>query len=104
MLKKRINRGVGYGMEIPVEYIFYCNEKAIQCAKKTLDGVDRNVNKNTLAGPASCKKTTRHYAHLSLHAKSRKTNDAKSKKWPKNSIWAIFLTISRSHISKLQIF
>ena len=34
MLKKRINRGVGYGMEIPVEYIFYCNEKAIQCAKK----------------------------------------------------------------------
>ena len=48
------------------------------------------VNKNALAGPVNCKKTTRHYAHLSLHAKSRKTNDAKSKKWPKNSIWAIF--------------
>ena len=48
------------------------------------------VKKNTLTGPANCKKTTRHYAHLSLCAKSRKTNDAKSRKWPKISIWAIF--------------
>ena len=47
-------------------------------------------NKNTLTGPANCKKTTRHHAHLSLRAKSRKTNDAKSRKWPKTSIWAIF--------------
>ena len=46
--------------------------------------------KNTLTGPANCKKTTRHHAHLSLCAKSRKTNDAKSRKWPKTSIWAIF--------------
>ena len=37
-----------------------------------------------------CKKTTRHHAHLSLCAKSRKTNNAKSRKWPKTSIWAIF--------------
>ena len=37
-------------------------------------------NKNTLTGPANCKKTTRYHAHLSLHAKSRKTNDAKSVK------------------------
>ena len=62
------------------------------------------LNKNTLAGPEDCKKTTRHHVHLSLCAKSRKTNDAKSRKWPKTSIWAIFLTISRSNISKLQIF
>ena len=48
------------------------------------------INKNTLTGPVNCKKTTRHHAHLSLRAKSRKTNDAKSRKWPKTSIWAIF--------------
>ena len=47
-------------------------------------------NKNTLTGPANCKKTTRHHAHLSLCAQSKKTNDAKSRKWPKTSIWAIF--------------
>ena len=40
-------------------------------------------NKNTLTRPVNCKKTTRHHAHLSLCAKSRKTNDAKSRKWPK---------------------
>ena len=49
-----------------------------------------NRNKNTLTGPVNCKKTTRHHAHLLLCAKSRKTNDAKSRKWPKTSIWAIF--------------
>ena len=26
---KRIDRGVGYGLEIPAEYIFYGNEKVI---------------------------------------------------------------------------
>ena len=26
---KRINRAVGYGLEIPAEYIFYGNEKTI---------------------------------------------------------------------------
>ena len=43
-------------------------------------------NKNALTGRANCKKTTRHHAHLSLCAKSRKTNNAKSRKWPKTSI------------------
>ena len=43
--KKRINRGVGYGLETPAEYIFYGNEKAIQWAKRTLDGVNGNVKK-----------------------------------------------------------
>ena len=36
------------------------------------------------------KKLTRHHANLSLCAKSRKSNDAKSIKWPKTSIWEIF--------------
>ena len=48
------------------------------------------TKKNTLTGRANCKKTTRHHTHLSLCAKSRKTNDAKSRKWSKASIWAIF--------------
>ena len=47
-------------------------------------------NKNSLTGPVNCKKTTRHHVHLSLCAKSRKTDDAKSRKWPKTSISAIF--------------
>ena len=48
------------------------------------------ANKNTLTGPENCKKTTRQHAHLSLCGKSRKTNDAKSRKYPKPSTWAIF--------------
>ena len=35
---KKINRAVGCGLEIPAEYIFYGNEKAIQGVKRTLDG------------------------------------------------------------------
>ena len=42
---KRINRGAGYGLEIPVEYVFNGNERALQWAKKTLDNIDANVNK-----------------------------------------------------------
>ena len=52
--------------------------------------VNGRLNKNTLTGPANCKKTTRHHADLSLCAKSRKTKDGKSRKCPKTSIWAIF--------------
>ena len=44
---KRINRGVGYGLEIPAEYVFYGNEKAIQWAKRTFDGIDGNVKKKS---------------------------------------------------------
>ena len=62
------------------------------------------INKKTLTGTANCKKTTRHHTHLSLCAKSRRTNDAKSRNWLKTSIWAIFLTILRSNISKWDIF
>ena len=42
---KRINRGVGYGLELPTEYIFYGNGKVFQCAKKTSDGVEMNGGK-----------------------------------------------------------
>ena len=44
---KRINRGFGYGLEIPAKYTFYGNEKAIQSAKRTLDRVDGNVKKKS---------------------------------------------------------
>ena len=37
-------------------------------------------NKNRLTGPGNGKKTTRHYAHLSLCAKSWKSNGGKSRK------------------------
>ena len=47
-------------------------------------------SKDTLTVPANCKKTTRHHAQLPLCAKSRKTNHAKLRKWPKVSIW-VFL-------------
>ena len=40
---KRINRSSGYGLEIPVEYVFNGNEKALQWAKKNLDNIDANV-------------------------------------------------------------
>ena len=42
---QRINCGAGYGLEIPVEYVFNSNEKALQWAKKNLDNIDTNVNK-----------------------------------------------------------
>ena len=44
---KMIIPGVGYGLEIPPEYIFYSNEKSIQWAKRTLDGVDGNTKKKS---------------------------------------------------------
>ena len=42
---KRMNHGAGYGFEIPVEYVFNVNKKALQWAKKNLDNIDANVNK-----------------------------------------------------------
>ena len=44
--KKRINRWVGYGLEIPTEYRFYGNERALNWAKTALDGIDGNVKKS----------------------------------------------------------
>ena len=45
---ERINRGAGCEVEIPAEYIFYGNEKAIQWAKRTLSDVNGNVKENVL--------------------------------------------------------
>ena len=59
-------------------------------------------NKNTLTGPASCKKTTRHHTHLSLCEKLRKTNNLKTRKCFFR--FGQILKISRSNISKLQFF
>ena len=44
--RKIMNRVVGYGLEILAEYIFYGNDKAIQWAKRTLDGVKGMWKKN----------------------------------------------------------
>ena len=41
---KRINHRAGYGLEIPVQYVFNGDEKALQWAKKNLDSIDENVN------------------------------------------------------------
>ena len=41
----RMNHGAGCGLEIPVEYVFNGNEKALQWAKKNLDNINANVNK-----------------------------------------------------------
>ena len=42
---KKINRGAGYGLEIAIEYVFNCNEKAVQWENQNLDNIDENVNK-----------------------------------------------------------
>ena len=33
-------QSAGYGLEIPVEYVFNGNEKALQWANKNLDNID----------------------------------------------------------------
>ena len=43
-----------------------------------------------MTGLTNCKKTSRHHSQLLLCVKVRKTNDAKSTKWSKTSILAIF--------------
>ena len=40
---KSVNRGAGYGLEIPVEYTFVGNEKVIEWLKKAIAKVDRNM-------------------------------------------------------------
>ena len=45
---KIINHGAGGGIEIPAEYKFYGNEKAIKLARRTLVGVDGNVKEKVL--------------------------------------------------------
>ena len=69
-----------------------CNFSIIKFSQLSWSVLERqsvyvlHINKNTLTEPANCKKTTRHLAHLSLCAKSRKSNDPTSRKWRKTSI------------------
>ena len=42
-----MNRGAGYDLEIPVEYVFNGNEKALQWAKKNLGNIDEPVKKKS---------------------------------------------------------
>ena len=42
---KCVNRGVGYGLEIPVQYRFIGAEKAVEWAKKNIKKVFENINK-----------------------------------------------------------
>ena len=42
---KRVNRGAGYGLEIPVQYRFTDAEKAVEWAKKNIKKVFKNINK-----------------------------------------------------------
>ena len=42
---KRVNRGAGYGLEIPVQYRFIGAEKAVEWAKKNIKKVFENINK-----------------------------------------------------------
>ena len=62
------------------------------------------INKNTSTGPANCKKTTIYHAHLLLCAKPRITDNAKSRKWPKTSIWAIFFDDFEAKYLEITIF
>ena len=39
------NRGVGYGLEIPVQYRFIGAKKAVECAEKNIKQVFENINK-----------------------------------------------------------
>ena len=43
-----MNRGAGYGLEIPVQYIFVGAEKAVEWAEKHIKKVFENVNKNVI--------------------------------------------------------
>lgn len=42
---KRVNRGAGYGLEIPVQYRFNGAEKAVEWAEKNIKKVFMNLNK-----------------------------------------------------------
>ena len=43
VLGKRVNRGSGYGLEIPVKYWYYDQEKLIQWLAKKLEAVKKEL-------------------------------------------------------------
>ena len=42
---KHVNRGTGYGLEIPLQYRFIGAEKAVKWAEKNIKKVSENINK-----------------------------------------------------------
>ena len=38
---KRVNRGIGLGLEIPVDYSFHGDNRVIQSFKKSLERLDK---------------------------------------------------------------
>ena len=46
MIGERINRGGGYGLEIPVSYHFYGHEKSINWVKNRLEEILENLEKD----------------------------------------------------------
>ena len=42
---KRVNRGAGYGLEIPVQYRFIGAKKAVEWAEKSIQKVLENIDK-----------------------------------------------------------
>ena len=42
---KRVNRGAGYGLEIPVQYRFIGTKKAVEWAEKRIQKVLENIDK-----------------------------------------------------------
>ena len=45
---KRVNRGGGNGLEIPVEYIFYGDRKAIHWVKNALGLIDSELEEKLM--------------------------------------------------------
>ena len=45
VIRKRISRGAGYGLEISLEYVFNGTERALQWTKKSFENIDSNINK-----------------------------------------------------------
>ena len=45
---KRVNRGAGYGLEIPVTYTFSGPEKAVDKAEKQITKINEQIDKKVM--------------------------------------------------------
>ena len=46
--RQRVNRGAGFGLEVPADYIFYGNAKAIGWLSARIASVDKELNKKVI--------------------------------------------------------
>ena len=46
LIGKRVNRGAGFGLEIPVDYNFYGDSRITTWLKKGLEKLDNSLNVN----------------------------------------------------------